>query len=124
MSVEKELRDQIIAGVPPVGERVYPIQLPQNAVFPAVRYNRISALRDYTLTGPDCLPAARYQIDIFAETFTEARSVWDLVRIALDGFEASEIQYITLDNETEDYEDETQLFRVIGDFVVQYVETF
>lgn len=124
MSVENELRAQIIAGVAPVASRVYPTKLPQNATFPAIRYNRISALRDYTLTGPDCLPAARFQVDVFADTFTESRSVWELLRKALDGFEGSDIRYITLDNETEDYEDDTQLFRVIGDFVVQYVETF
>jgi len=123
MSVETELRDQIIAGVETVESRVYPVVLPKDAVFPAIRYNRISTIRGYTLNGRDCFPAARFQVDVFADKYTTVQAAWGLLRIALDGFSSVEIEYITLDNETEDFDDELKLYRVIGDFVVQYKES-
>lgn len=124
MNVETELRDQINREIPELSGRVYPMKLPQNATFPAVRYNRISAVRGYTMNGPDCLPAARFQIDTFDRTWDDVRVTWDKIRKSLDGFSGGIIQDIMLDNETDDYDDELQLFRVIGDFVVQYTETF
>lgn len=128
MDVEDRIRDQIIAATTLVGSRVYPIKLPQQATFPAVRYIRISAIRDYTHSGRDCLPAARFQIDVFDDSYTGVRAAWDEVRKALDGYSGVGVEYITLDNETDDYEDRQGeagqgLYRVIGDFVVQYVET-
>ena len=123
MSVDAELRDQIITSAPLVNGRVYPIIIPQNAVFPCARYNRVSVLRDYTLSGPDCLPAVRFQVDVFGSSFSAVREAWDEIRKGLDGFDGvGDIQYVTLDNETDDYEDDTKLYRVIGDFVVQYLE--
>lgn len=123
MSIETVLTAKLKADAPLLGNRVHPLKLPQDSLFPAARYVRVGTVREYTHGGPDCLPAVRFQIDVFDETFAGVRAAFEEVRKSLSGFQGVDILISTLDTEQDDYEDETALYRVMADFVILHEET-
>ena len=58
-----------------VGGRVYPIRLDDAPVFPCIRYTSINRNFVNTLCGQSNLSEARYRVDIFATTITEAEQL-------------------------------------------------
>ncbi len=69
-----------------VGNRIYPIEAPQEAVLPYVVYQRISGPRVRSHSGPSHLAQPRFQITGAAATYPSLRAVMNAVRVALDGF--------------------------------------
>jgi len=69
-----------------VGNRIYPIEAPQEAALPYLVYQRISGLRVRSHSGPSGLAHPRFQITGAAVTYPALRSVMNAVRVALDGF--------------------------------------
>ena len=75
-------------GSPPValaGGRIYP-RTPQNATRPFIRYTRISTSRNQSLTGPVGVTEASVQVDCMADTYADAKSLADAVRVVLHGY--------------------------------------
>lgn len=66
-----------------VSNRIYPIVSPQQQTFPYITFQLISLVP----IAPPCsgYDRARYQIDIYAITQSEASDIKDQVRAALDG---------------------------------------
>ena len=48
---EADIYAALSTGVPALGSRIYPLKLPQNVAYPAVVYQRISAVADSPLSG-------------------------------------------------------------------------
>lgn len=69
-----------------VGDRIYPLLVPQDASLPAIAYQRISTGREEAHTGPSGLCSARIQLTCIADSYESAKSVADAVRKSLDGF--------------------------------------
>ena len=66
--------------------RVYP-RLPQNAVFPAVRYQRISTERQRGLAaGRVGVTATLLQVDCLGQSYSAAKDLADEVRAVLDEY--------------------------------------
>jgi hypothetical protein len=90
-TIESALRGQILSSaaiVSVVGVRVYPLTIPQagnDALLPAITYQRISGLHDSSHDGPSGLATCRMQINCWAATFDAARELGELVRKRLDG---------------------------------------
>ena len=123
MSIESVLVAKLKADAPLLGNRVHPLKLPQDSEFPAARYVRVGTVRGNAHDGPDRLPAVRFQIDVFDKTFAGVRAAFEEVRKSLSGFQGVDILIATLDTEQDDYEDETNLYRVISDFIILHQET-
>lgn len=83
--------------------RVYPNIIPQGADMPAVTYQQISGVRDHAFSGPNGLVSARFQINCWSDSYSEARQLSEAVRKLLDGYSGTvntrEIQSIMLENE-------------------------
>jgi hypothetical protein len=106
-----------------VGDRIYPLPLPQGAVLPAITYSDVGAGVSYSFDGPDATGRARYQLDHWARTRSEARRVERTTREALDGFKGTwpgglRVQGVFRRNGWVVYEPETQLQRAIADYQV------
>lgn len=112
-----------------VSTRVYPFMIPQGATLPCVTYQRIDTPRylahgDAGATGTLARP--RFQLNAWAATLSEAMAVAYQLRAALNGKTGSigtspnavTVRAILVDNEMQDYEPETELFRVITDYLV------
>lgn len=113
-----------------VGQRMYPVKLPQDPTMPAISYFRVSGIRHKSYGGPSGLAGPRIQIDAWAgepSGYKTAKELADLIRKRLDGFSGllgtDRIWGAFLENDTDMYEDETKLHRVSQDYFVWYKET-
>ena len=76
--------DATVSGL--VNDRIYPLVAPVGAELPAITYQRISGVRMETLQGPTGLAAPRFQFSCLANTYSQAKSLANAVRQALDGY--------------------------------------
>lgn len=128
MSVETVLRDRMTthAGLTAlINSRCYPLTIPQNATMPALSYFRVSTVR-HSAMGADCgLVTARFQVSVWADSFSSARDVANQVRSALQRWSTTSgtvIQDIFYLNETDLYDPQVEVHHTACDFEVHYEE--
>jgi hypothetical protein len=66
-----------------VGDRIFPVYVPEDKSLPAITYQEISGPRDAVMSGASGLVNARFQINCWTKKYRGARELADLVRIAL-----------------------------------------
>jgi hypothetical protein len=121
MSIELEKGlYSLIAGASPqtsAAGRVHP-RLPQNVTMPAVRYQRITASRVHALDTTVGVTSATVQVDCFADTYDEAKTLADEVRTILHGYRGA---WGTLVARHVSLETESDLYEQDGDRVTHWV---
>lgn len=129
MAIGPELRTYLLADasiLATVGQRIYPIRLPQNPTLPAITYLKVSGLRHYKTNGPQNLSRPRVQIDCWATTYAAALSLAEDVRQALEGYSGAmgtkTVQGTFFENEQEFFEDEPLYYRHSRDYFVWFEE--
>lgn len=110
-----------------VGDRVYPVRLPEGTVLPAIAWQRISSQRAYTYDDfADTNPfvTARVQFACWATTALESIRIGEAILLALSGYEGDmsgqPIGSSFAVTEVDTYESETKLFRRLLDFFISY----
>lgn len=97
--------------------RVYP-RLPQGVIFPAIRYQRITATRTQSLDANVGVTEVTMQVDCMAESYSQAKTLADSVRVILHGFRGVwgtlTARHVSLDTENDFYEQD-------GDRVTHWV---
>lgn len=103
-----------------VKTRIHPAPLPQNVTMPAISYQRISTIEDICYDGVDGLTQIRLQLNFFAKTFTDARTLQQLVRGVLKGkrFDERRISLIHMENGGDLYSDEVKAHDPYTDYLV------
>lgn len=101
-----------------VSDRCYPLMMPQNPVLPAIVYSRQASDPQYRLEGGSSLSQVRMQIECYAKTYDEAKAISADVRSAME--EASFKGTMIFD--TDFYEPDVKLYRVIHDFYVWEIQ--
>jgi hypothetical protein len=105
-TVEQKLFETL-RDVVPFG-RVYPVVLPQDVAYPAVRYVTVYSAPENSLCGSAGLTRSSVQIDIFAREYSEVRALRESILHAM-------IHDMTLTNlftnENEDYDSDSRVFR-------------
>lgn len=108
-----------------VSTRIYPVRLPQKPTYPAIVYTRISAERISAMGDDTGTVRPRFQFDVYATTYANARAVTEQLRKALQRYSGTDtvtIQEIFVIGESEFYEDETELYHTAIDFEIIYIE--
>ena len=108
-----------------ISSRMYPTMLPQAVTLPALTYQVVSATRAPTMRHNDNLPTKRIQIDAWSRSVDEARAVAEAIRALFHYYERGDItgvQGVFLQDEREDYEPDTLLYRVSRDYMVHHAE--
>lgn len=103
--------DSLVAG------RIFPLVAPEGTETPYLVYQTITDEEQNTLDcngGTDNLSNARMQIDVWGESYTEAKNTAKTVRAAMKSFARQNV----CGPVTEDYESETKLYRVILDYSI------
>ncbi len=135
MTVETDARVRLLADSSVsalVGTRIYALVLPQKPTLPAATYQRISGPRLQNLSGDAGRGVARVQIDSWASTYLEAQSLAAAIRLSLNGFigvlsdgsspASTRGVVIRLDNERDDFEPDSDLYRVSQDYLINHEE--
>ena len=112
-----------------IGDRVYPLRMPQNATLPCLTYQRISTPRISThdtsgATGD--LTNPRFQFDAWGSTYASVKAINDQVRAALNGKTGSigtapsniTIRSALADNENPEYDPDSELYRSRSDYII------
>jgi hypothetical protein len=94
-----------------VGDRVYPTLLPQPSTFPAVTYAMVGSPWQTAQDGSR-IRTPRYRLVCWAKSYDEADAVGAAVAAALHLWrDPPDVDPALVDDETEDREAETGLFR-------------
>lgn len=121
------LADAGVAGQ--IDTRVYPGRAPQGVQASYVLVRSVTRVPDYTMGGPSGYEERRFQIDVYAETYSKTKLTARAVVAALSGFSgvqgAVTIQAIFLDGErdlpiTDEDDDVYNRFRTSLDFFIHH----
>jgi len=115
-----------------VGERIYPVVLPQSAAFPALTYSRTSGGHDYTLKGSSGMAMPTFELDCWGETYDAADELAEAIRLKLNGFNGTmgdtEVKVCVLDDEVDAFEPNDDasaegVYRITLRYRIQYTES-
>lgn len=121
----------VAAVVALVAARVY-VRVPQGAIYPLIRIQRISSDHAQDMEGASGICQALIQIDCISRTVTSAKDVAEEVRKALQGWKGTQggttFRSILLTDqrdldEPDEQGGETGHYGVSMDFTVAYVES-
>ena len=130
MSIEGAIRSRATTHVglsALIGTRCFAVKLPQNPVFPAMTFNRISAEREHAM-GADANPThARFQLTAFDDGYADARGLADQIKAAFDRWSGTVDTTVIQDSLREGgdldlYNDETKTYMAPVDFMIHYEE--
>ena len=93
--------------------KTYPAVMPQDVVMPSMRYLVVYDSTDQCLAGDVSGRTVRVQVDVFARTYGEAKSLKQDVVTAVMSLGATGI------NAQDLYEKETQLHRQLINFIIK-----
>ena len=129
MSLAAGIFDYLSAGLS-VGERVYPLTLPQGVTLPAVSYRVVSdvptishsTMQDHpTYTGHEH-GFTRVQFDCYGRDYDEAEALCDELRSLAVGFRGYwgevEIDSVLPDVRLDDWDETPGVWRVIQDLII------
>ncbi len=94
-----------------VGDRIYPVKLPQDPTYPAITYFQVSGSPIYTKQGKHGV-VLRVQISCWAKSYTAVKQLATKVILAMDGYAKENFNQ----NEFDIYEDEAEVYQVPLDF--------
>lgn len=102
-------------------------QHPQGVPLPGIVLTVIDDLEQVTHQGPDGLSQARVQVDCYADTYSQAKTLGRAVRLALNGYRGNGFQGVFLAATREGREGGTneadRPFRVSQDFQTHWSAT-
>lgn len=95
--------------------RIYPVVFPDDVVFPAVRYQMLDALPEYSHQGKSGLTQTRIQFSCFGRTYSAANNMAEKIKELLSGYKGDpgiKIYSAFVILGPDFYESETKLFHV------------
>ena len=115
-ALEKGLYSKL-SGQTTAKDRIYP-RLPEQVIYPAIRYQRVSTIRSHAIDGAVGVTEAMVQVDCVAKTYSQAKALADAVRGVLHDYTGTwgtlQARHVTLDMETDFYDQD-------GDRVTHWV---
>lgn len=109
-----------------IGDRLYPVNLPQNPTYPALTYTQISEISIVAHDGAGDLMMCRFQFDCFALSYAGVKALARALRRALDGFKGTmgevTVPAVLFITALDAFEDPPKVFRIPADFTIQWKE--
>lgn len=112
--------------------RIEPTVLPQKPILPSIVYQKIDGQRYHSHQGASGLASPRFQFRTWATTYAQAKAVANAIRTEIDGKSFEDyalddgkkvnIQSILLEDEADDYDENSKHFSVRMDFTVWHEE--
>lgn len=131
-SIEEGINDYLsglsavtaLIGTDPV--RLYPMRMPEKFAGTTLVYAKISGPRQVSHSGDSNLIRSRFQFSSWAKTYDDARSLSLQVTKAFSGIAATlsgiRVGAAEVENDLDDFDDETKLYRRLVDVVLWHEE--
>lgn len=81
--IEKYLKTQVCAILPNLSGKIFPAAAPEKTPTPYGVYVCTASTEDTTLTGDNPLFTETIQLDLYTDTYKEAKEYFDTLRVAL-----------------------------------------
>jgi hypothetical protein len=108
------------------GGRRYWVRAPVAAQLPFVVLQRVTGMPNYNMQGASGYVFSRIQIDVYATSYSSAKTTAAAVKTVLSGYSDSSIQAIFIDSERDlpaaDVGEVTDLFRTSIDITIHHGE--
>lgn len=108
---------------PLVGERVYPLVLPENYVLPAIVYQRTTTQRKRLHDGTS-VSSSTIRLDLWAMTYAEAVQIASDIKLRVLAWQSFAGQTGRMTSETTEYEPGINLYRTEMAFQIFHKEEF
>lgn len=109
-----------------VGTRIYPLHRPEKSTLPAVTFRRISTVRESAMGSDTNVVQVRYQLDAYASTVLEAKSVQDQIRAAFQRYRGTSagvvVQDTFIEGQAADYDPVANIHRLTLDVLLVHEE--
>jgi hypothetical protein len=113
------LASPALAGI--VGDRIHYVKAPEDTVAPYLVINKISGPRDHTHDGGSGLANPRIQFSAFSFQYADCKAIIEALQDLMQGFSGVmgevEVNGWFFDNETDNYEKDTDLYQVTADYI-------
>lgn len=106
-----------------VGQRVYPLVLPQNPTLPAIVYQEVQGTARAGADGDMGQRESRFLVSWWASSFSAVKVGKGLMLGLLSGYSGGDIERIEVDGLRDDYDPETNRFRQQVELVVYWIES-
>jgi len=110
-----------------VGERIHFVHAPQNVTTPYIIIIKISAVREHSHDGSSELAHPRFQLSVFAGTYSGVKTVTAALQTVLQAYSGTmgsvSVDVVLYDNETDMYEQETGLYHTALDYIIWHEES-
>lgn len=109
-----------------VASRIFPLVMAQKTTLPAITYQTSSLKPDRNMGGNTGRMTATIQLNAWAETYTEVKSLAEALRSALNDYSGAmgsdTIRRSGVESETDGWDEETGFFRVSMQITIIYIE--
>ncbi len=103
------------SGVSAITTRIYPIMLPQNAVYPAISYQVNEDSEIETFDGQGTFQRISLEVDAWSDTHANMLTLADAIKAAIKNYSgtvaSNTIDKITIDSAVSVYEDQVEKYR-------------
>ena len=113
--IEADLFNHLQSKVLSVSGRVYPLVMPQDCPKPALVYTVVNDMDNRGVEGCVSSYNTRFQVDVYATSYLEAKTIKNEVKGALYLFS----HYPEVLNSRDGFEEDQELFRQIIDFTLR-----
>ena len=109
-----------------IGERCYPVLLPQGAAYPSLTYQVVSGMSDYALDGA-LEVSKRIQFDAWGETYGQVKAVQAAVHDVLSALRGPLPDGCLLRGafrslEIDGFEQQLEAYRSLSEYTFHYIE--
>lgn len=135
MQIEQAVHDELLATsavTTLVGTNIHYLRAPQDTKgrsFPYIVILKVSAPRTYSFDGLESVLPTRMQLSAFATTYKSAKDITIQIHAALGDFTATmgggggvAVAGTFIENETDIFEPETELYHVATDLLIWHTE--
>lgn len=115
-----------------IGQRIYPVALPQSAVLPCLTYSRTTGGHDHNLKSATGSAIPTFDIDCWSLTYEGADSLAEEIRQKMQGFSGTmgttAVRSVILDDEVDAFEpledgSDKGIFRITLRYRIRYDES-
>lgn len=110
-----------------VGDRIYPVLVPESSPYPCISYQTISEVSDNTSDGPSGYVDRRIQVDAWGKSYPDVRHAQDAVRQAIEGFsgtlsDGTVVMSVRSVNSFDGFESDARIYRSSADYIVTFLQ--
>lgn len=132
MQIEQALMTYLLAqtGITDlVGERIDFIMASQEVAKPYIVITKIDSPRLHSHDGGDHLAHPRFQLSVFSTSYKESKEIAAALQTVLQGYKGTmggaggvAVGAVIYEDETDLYEESTQLFHIACDYIIWHCE--